>query len=155
MASPNDRASDPSARAGGPKPGNGAAPGYDGMYDPLVAHNARVLDPTKAIRIGDERFDTTIYIADRLLVNSLPNGDPVNRFIDFAREQGFVVSVDEQIGCAIRTDSSRSPTSGSLQCGFNPNQDAHCGSTPGSCCRLGAPGRVPTTPTPDGSAWNT
>ena len=48
---------------------------YEGMFDPLMAHHARLLDPTKAIRLGDEEFDTTIYVADRVLVRGMPDDE--------------------------------------------------------------------------------
>lgn len=48
---------------------------YQGMYDPLVAHHARVLDPTKATKIGEQSLDTTVYVTDRILVEAGPNDE--------------------------------------------------------------------------------
>ena len=67
-------------------------PAYEGMFDPLIAHHARVLDPTKATRIGDELFDSTIYVADRVLVRGMPDDAQQQSFVDWCKEKGYTVS---------------------------------------------------------------
>src|SRR4030088_1055644 len=68
---------------------------YEGMYEPLVAQNARFLDATKAVKLAGESFDTTIYVADSVLLRGLPDSDEVGGFIAFAREHGYQASVDQ------------------------------------------------------------
>ena len=56
---------------------------YTGLYDPLVANNARILDPTKASRRTDDDFDTTVYVADTLLFRDDPDGELISAFNTF------------------------------------------------------------------------
>ena len=69
--------------------------GYQGMFDPLIAHHSRLLDPTKATKLGDEVFDTTLYVADRVLVRGTPvdNGG-LDTFQKWCAERGYTLTPD-------------------------------------------------------------
>jgi hypothetical protein len=55
-------------------------------------YNARVLDPTDAVSLPDQRVRSTVYIADRLIVPPHQAGSDVVAILDAAaRELGMAV----------------------------------------------------------------
>ena len=68
---------------------------YDGMYEPWVAHRARLLDPSRAERVADDEFGSTLYVADRVLLNTTPGSAAATAFAATARELGFEVRFDQ------------------------------------------------------------
>jgi subtilisin family serine protease len=63
---------------------------YQGMDDPLVAHRARVLDPSQATRIDDRSIQPTTYVADSVLVEADPDSDGVEDLRGWLREAKHV-----------------------------------------------------------------
>ena len=65
---------------------------YAGMYDPLLAHHARFLNPPRATRRGGVDFDTTVYVADALLFRDGADGELIERFRTFLSESSVPVT---------------------------------------------------------------
>ena len=77
--------------------------GTRGCSTPCIAHHSRLLDPTKATKLGDEVFDTTLYVADRVLVRGTPvdNGG-LDTFQKWCAERGYTLTPDPGAARALR-----------------------------------------------------
>ena len=67
---------------------------HSGGYDPFAARRARVLDPGRVTRRGDQTLEPTVYVSDRILVAGVPASRGVRDFQRFAEGEGISAQPD-------------------------------------------------------------